>query len=327
MGESLEKKVYRILSIDGGGILGLYSAKILEHINKEMMGNKKYHEYFNLITGTSTGGIISLGLAADIDIEKVVEFYEKYGQKIFPYKNKFINWLMSSKILFSNKYLHNTIDKIASDFFGTLKMKDAKCAVCIPSIDVVNCQPIVFKSPHHSDLSRDDNYLMKDIALATSSAPTYFPIYSFDNYLGLVDGGLWQNNPSLIGVIEACHYFVGPDKEYDSIEVLSIGNPHSNFKNSISVKNKKSSLTKWRSNLIELPMKITSKGTDDILNILNRSKSLYIHKYLRLASSNITEKQKGLSLDYASDFAIQTMIDLAHHDYYENKEKIRDFFK
>jgi patatin-like phospholipase/acyl hydrolase len=320
----LEKKVFRILAIDGGGILGLYSAKIIEFIKKEFLKSTELYDYFDLITGCSTGGIIALGISGGIEIDRIVEFYEKYGSQIFP-NNKLNHGLSSLRIFFQNKYSNIYFEKVVTKFFDDLKISDARCKLCIPVIDAANCQPIVFKTSHHPSLSRDNNLLMKDVALATSAAPTFFPLYSFGNYSALVDGGLWQNNPSLIAVIEACNLFVGDNKAYDEIEILSIGNPHTNINKTISFRNNTSSLFKWKSNLIELPMKVSSKSIDQILSFLQKNNSLYIKKYLRLATQNIPTDRYKFSIDFASKEAIKEIMNLAYTDFYKEKKNINEF--
>lgn len=81
------KKTFKILSIDGGGILGLYSVDVLDRIQKECYNGRPLSQEFNLITGTSTGGIIALGLAIGKSAEQIKEFYLRYGESIFP-KNR-----------------------------------------------------------------------------------------------------------------------------------------------------------------------------------------------------------------------------------------------
>ncbi len=322
-----DSKTFRILSIDGGGVLGLYSAKILEYIKNDYLKNKNFYEYFHLITGTSTGGIISLALASGKSIETVVDFYKNYGPKIFPSRNRITHFLRYAKTIFGNKYSNKELLYAAQKLFGddtfsTIKSKSC----CIPVVDIENCKSNVFKNPHYG-LERDKNVKLKDVAIATSSAPLFFPIYSFDNYLGLVDGGLWFNNPCLIGLIEAVNHFVGEGREFDSIEILSIGNPHSSLKKSISVTRKLSSLVKWRTNLVEIPMKVSSKSIDDVMKIFCRNNTAYVSKYLRLCSHNITAKQQKLSLDFASRKAIAMINNLAETDYYTNKQEVSKFFQ
>src|SRR5258706_15711697 len=78
------KKPFKILSIDGGGIKGLYSSRIIEHLEERYSCSMSDH--FDLICGTSTGGLIALALALKIPAKQVSEFYEKYGRIIFPYR-------------------------------------------------------------------------------------------------------------------------------------------------------------------------------------------------------------------------------------------------
>ncbi len=105
-------------------------------------------------------------------------------------------------------------------------MNDASTLLCIPSYNLTHGQPIVFKYPHkEGGFTRDRNLKMVDVALATSAAPTYFPIaeLDYDELKGLfVDGGVWSNNPTLCGLLEATTHFVGEGKEFSSYSILSI---------------------------------------------------------------------------------------------------------
>ncbi|WP_427194623.1 patatin-like phospholipase family protein [Treponema denticola] len=320
-------KTFNILSIDGGGILGLYSAEILALIEKELFKNDKtFSNKFNLIAGTSTGGIIALALALDCSPAQVSEFYKMHGEKIFSksYFNYFFkNWIFTNR--YSSLPLHNALDK----FFGDKTVKDCKTNICIPAIDVSNCQPIIFKTNHNGNLTRDIDVKLTDIALATSAAPTYFPLHRFGHYRGLADGGLWQNNPALFAVIEACTYFVGEGKVYDSINILSIGNPLSAIKETISVETRKSGLIKWAAKMVSMPMKISSFGVHNIINFLSRNEALSIHKYLRIESEDLPDKPecKKLSLDYANNKTYRLLSELSFNDFNKNKTDIINFFK
>ena len=288
-------KTFNILSIDGGGILGLYSADILARIQQEFCNDKPLAEYFNLITGTSTGGIIALALSTGASAKEVKQFYLRHGEKIFPKKKR------KYPGLFKNKYSNKNLTSALKEFFGNKTIKDCKSSVCIPAIDVATCQPIMFKTNNNGQLRRDENTLLVDIALATSAAPTYLPIHSFESFLGLVDGGLWQNNPTLYGIMEAISYFVGNDKEYDKIKILSLGNPSSCTRIGISTKNHNSSIFKWKSNLVTLPMKISSIATTQIVDFLYKTQALDIEKYLRIEPQNLPTKFLDLKLDSADD--------------------------
>lgn len=315
------KKTFHILSIDGGGILGLYSASILSHIEKEFFNGESLSSHFNLMAGTSTGGIIALALATGCKADEIADFYEKYANKIFPAKGQ-------RKIgLLSNKYSNRQLKYGLTEFFGSKKIKDCKTCVCIPSINASTCQPLVFKTNNNGKQNRDEEYKLVDIALATSAAPTYFPLHSFDNYQGLVDGGLWQNNPSLIAFIEALSCFVGEEKEFDSITILSIGNPNASMKESLDTKSKKSGLLKWKENIVSLPMKVNSIGTDYIMRILLRSNASYLRKYERIDCGVISNNCSNLKLDSADETSLSKLLELSHQDFNNKKIELTDFFK
>jgi patatin-like phospholipase/acyl hydrolase len=319
----MPKRTFKILSIDGGGILGLYSVDILKSIQKEYLSGKRFCDEFQLITGTSTGGIIALGLAVGRTAEEILTFYQKHGKKIFPRWRSFIFPFG----FIHNKYSNNNLKIALNNFFRDATITDCKTAICVPAIDITNCQPVIFKTNNNGKLTRDMNTKLKDIAAATSAAPTFFPIYAFDKYSGLVDGGLWQNNPALCGVIEACNCFVGPDKDYDSIRVLSIGNPLSGMRNSMSGITRSSGVIKWRDKLVQLPMKVSSIGTHQILNFLARSKSLFLDAYIRIESENLPSNYHHLKMDAANDHAFSALLERSFFDYNNNKHNLDLFFK
>ncbi|MBR4631364.1 MAG: patatin-like phospholipase family protein [Treponema sp.] len=315
------KKTFKILSIDGGGILGLYSVDVLDRIQREYCNGRPLSQDFNLITGTSTGGIIALGLAIGKSAEQIKEFYLRYGESIFP-KNR-----RKRPGVFKQKYSKASLKNALKEFFGNQRIKDCKTAVCIPSINAATCQPIIFKTNNNGSLTRDEDFSIVDIALATSAAPTYFPMHSFENFLGLVDGGLWQNNPALCGAIEAISYFVGEGKEFDSMKILSIGNPSSVTRSSVYTKKHNSGIWNWKQNLVHLPMKVTSVATHQILQILHRNNALNIKDYLRIEPNNLTEDYKNLKLDSADDQSYKKLQELSFQDFNQNKHLLQKFFK
>lgn len=315
------KKTFYILSIDGGGILGLYSVDILSQIEKEFFNGEPLSSHFNLITGTSTGGIIALALATGRKAEEIKNFYRTYANKIFPAKGR-------RKLgLLSNKYPNKQLRLGLNEFFGNKKIKDCKTHVCIPSINVSTCTPLVFKTNTDGTKNRDEEVKLVDIALATSAAPIYLPLHSFGSYQGLVDGGLWQNNPSLIGLIEALSCFVGKGKEFNDISILSIGNPNSSIKESINTRNKKSGLLKWKGNIVSLPMKVNSTGTDYIISIFHRSNAAYISKYKRIECGAVTNECSGLKLDSADKYSIAKLLELSNQDFNNKKIELSKFFE
>jgi patatin-like phospholipase/acyl hydrolase len=324
----MDDKNFKILSIDGGGIKGLYSAIVLNIIEKEY---GSIHEHFDLITGTSTGGLIGLGLAKGLTANEIVEFYKKEGNTIFPSSNAISRKLRSFKQVFlGSKYGNDGLRKSIEPIFEDNKLDDSKCCLCIPAVNLSSFQGTVLKTSHAPDLTRDRNVSMVEAALATTAAPTYLPIVSISDISEqIVDGGLWANNPSMIGVFEALRYFVGPEKEYNSISVMSVGNItfHDGWSNK---KSKNASLLSWNLKMLELTLTTQSKAVEKMMSIAGQRKLLHINNYIRIENSlpNISHR-KLITFDRADKYAINAIADLAQQDGYsiKNKEEIPRFFQ
>ena len=236
----------RILSIDGGGMKGILPAVYLKRVEQQL--GKPIHHYFDMICGTSTGGIIALGLAAGISAGDIADLYIKKGEKIFP-KNLLTNPFLSAK--YSNKKLIKTL----KDVLGEKRLEDANTMLCIPSIEHHKAEPKVFKTPHHKDYILDGCRFMWEVALATSAAPLYFPAAEIGEAECKIDGGLWANNPLLVAIAEAKK--IGFDLE--QVKILSLGTGDSIYQVSNKVA-KKSGLKDWRTNLVDLTLQVQSKS-------------------------------------------------------------------
>lgn len=208
------KKKFQILSLDGGGIKGLFSAAVLAAIEEDL--NINIIEHFDLITGTSTGGIIALGLGIGMRPREIVEFYLSKGPEIFPrwYGLKWPqHWVY-------RKYSHKDLTTALQDCFKDKRLSDSKKMLVIPSYNIGEDDIYLFRTPHHPDLKRDYKVPLWKIALATSAAPTFFPCCRQVDSLRLVDGGVWANNPVMVGIIEAYGTLNIP---LEAIWVFSIG--------------------------------------------------------------------------------------------------------
>ena len=138
--------------------------------------------YFDLICGASTGGLIALGLSVEIPASELVDFYKEKGKLIFPHQTRFDRAIARCRqLVFSAKYSNRPLKRVLIDTFGQKEMHDAKNLLCIPSYNLSAGRPKVFKSPFFENgrnrWCNDENVSMVDVALATSSAPTYFPIH------------------------------------------------------------------------------------------------------------------------------------------------------
>ncbi|WP_410511766.1 CBASS cGAMP-activated phospholipase [Paenibacillus sp. BR2-3] len=303
----MNSNCYKILAIDGGGIKGLYSAVILSHF-EDRFG--PIHRHFNLICGTSTGGIIALALASGIKASEVVRFYTEMGPKIFPYHNKWRRKFHFGKsLLFTSKYKDIALKSALEGVFGDRRVGDCSTNVLIPTFNITTGEPYVFKSDHVPALTRDKDRLLTDVALATSAAPTYFPIAEMQTMKGteqFIDGGVWANNPSLLGITEFLTHY-NDDNRYHNYALLSVSslNERVRFPDHLKVK-KRMSFFKWNQDLFSLMIDSQSGATHNFINYLLRSS--VGGEYLRIPSTELTPAQKGyISLDYACKKSLKIM--------------------
>lgn len=230
---------FRVLALDGGGIRGLYTATLLsilfDYFVQKNDGQKKTSlgKRFNLIAGTSTGGILAMGLAADIPLETIISLYINEGISIFPKKNclasaglKRFWWLLRFSKSPSAK--HEALRKKLEEIFGDATIGDIykkhNIALCLPTVDAKTQQPVIIKTPHHKDFKRDFKRKAVDACMATSAAPFYFPMAALPRSEAcghdvFVDGGLWANNPVLIALVEALLLA----EEGQEVQIISVG--------------------------------------------------------------------------------------------------------
>ena len=206
---------FRILSIDGGGIRGIFPAAVLADLECRYLNGDSIVDYFDLITGTSTGGILSLGMAAGMKASELLSLYMDRGGEVFPPQRRVMRQLLQ---LFKTGYERDPLDRILEEALGDLKLRDSMVRLCIPSLDWKYGDVYVFKTPHHPDFKKDGDEPMAKVAAATAAAPTYFrPVE--DRYI-FADGGVWANNPIMIGLVEALSSF---NTKRSNIAILSIG--------------------------------------------------------------------------------------------------------
>ena len=210
----------RVLSIDGGGIRGIIPAMVVAHIERKM--GKPAHELFDLMVGTSTGGILALGLSrpgasrpAQFSARWVVKLYEEQGANIFEYSL----WRKLRTVggILDEAYSHEVLEGILGRYFADATLGDCKVPTMVTSYDIQNRRTVFLKSWYA------DHQLVRccDAARATSAAPTYFepkPLDTGDVASVLIDGGIFMNSPSVSAYAEARKLF--PD---EPIAVLSLG--------------------------------------------------------------------------------------------------------
>lgn len=326
----------RILAIDGGGMKGVFACAYLQTLEDHF--GKHLHEHFDLIAGTSTGGIIALGLGAQKSAAQLLAFYRDHGAAIFPPGKpqprlkllRKARAILELKIRLDTGYwyhadpLKRALEAVLKDSSGEhLRMGQAATRLLIPAVNAQNSFPRVFKAhrgePQVAHLDRDLNHSMVEVAMATAAAPWYLPIAKVDEGgvpFTYIDGGLWANNPGVVAVTEALTYYVGPDREFDSIELLSIGLPSSTgYPNDGRYLRGRQFIDQ----LLGYAMESSKHGADQTARFLLQRAG---HLYYRVRPANLTEDQsKRLRLDGAGAEEIGELMMLGRHEAENDKNK------
>lgn len=203
---------FQILALDGGGYKGIFAAAVLACLESDL--GISVGDHFDLVAGTSTGGIIALALGAGKRPSEIVDFYLRHGRAIFKAPRT-----GPARRLWRSKYSAAPLRSALEEVLADKLLCDSTLRLVVPAYDLRTDDVKVFRTPHHDRLKRDWKELMVDVALSTSAAPTYLPAHSLRGQR-LVDGGLWANNPSLCAVVEAIGTLNVPP---ESIWVFSLG--------------------------------------------------------------------------------------------------------
>lgn len=216
----------RILSLDGGGIRGVIEASLLAEMEEEL--EKPISQVFDMIVGTSTGGILALGLSVPTDdgvspryrARDLLEIYSKHGDKVF--SASLLHRVRTLGGLLGPKYEPYGLEEILLEHFGNLKMSDAITDVMVTSYHVDGQTEVEFFSYDAVIFPKDRDCLMREAARATSACPGYFPPAKVQLPWGmlenLLDGGMIANNSALLAYLKALEIHPGRD-----IEIYSIG--------------------------------------------------------------------------------------------------------
>ena len=221
--QAQEQSKRRILCIDGGGILGTFPAALLVELEQRL--DNPIGSYFDLIAGTSTGGIVAIALALGHRASEILDLYESRGPEIFGQdRDTFFN-LVAGKLrtlrwFYRNKYDSDALRAALRNVFGDKRIGEARTRLIIPAWNPVAQSVYMYKTAHHPRLETDYRSSAVDAALATSAAPTCFRHHITQHDVGLLDGGIWANNPTAIATVEAIA-LLGWARE--SLHVLSLG--------------------------------------------------------------------------------------------------------
>lgn len=276
----------RILSIDGGGIRGVIPATVLVEI--EQRTGKPVAELFDLVAGTSTGGLLALGLSKPSPTEPVapefsalqmLELYEREGAAIF--ERDLWHRFMAIENVLEEKYPSTGIERVLLEYFGDTALSDALTELFVTSYDIERRTPFFFRRSRARERPGWD-WPMRQAARATSAAPTFFepaklPAKDSSEYYALVDGGVFANNPAMCAYAEARTLW--PEEE--DFVVVSLGTGE--LTRRIPYDDAKGwGLAKWAQPILGVVFDGVSDTVDFQLGQLCRDEHTRVSSYLRL---------------------------------------------
>jgi uncharacterized protein len=231
---------FRILSIDGGGICGILPAAVLAELERRFLSGRSIAGYFDMIAGTSTGGIIALALGAGMTAAAIRDIYVERGGVIFPPRSWLARCLLQARRLVRYGYDAKALEDELSRIFHSRVLGDTTVRLCIPSFEGRHGEPWIYKTPHHPDYRNDRYETMAKVGLATAAAPTFFRALEHDGYM-MVDGGLWANNPIMNALVDVLACF---ELERSQIQILSLGCGETQYR--VTSQRATGGLVQWR---------------------------------------------------------------------------------
>lgn len=299
--DEVGNKPFKILSIDGGGVRGVFAAKILSLMETKL--HIDLYEEFDLIVGTSTGSIIAAAIAMKYDLTQLVEDYLGNASKIFQKRISFFGLLRSK---YDSKFL--------ADFLfsrlGDIPLGKIEKPLIFNATNVSVGDVHIFKSSYQQrqrkgDYVRDGEVPLHKAVLASCSAPIYFDPVDINGTL-VCDGGIWANNPSLVGYTDAIRNF-----QTDKIKILSLGTGQA--KQVYRAAKIWGFLTGWKkTKLVDFLMSCQTKFPQNILSLIDPERILRINPDI-----------DNYELDNYEN--VPTLIELAKAEFTRDNTKISTF--
>jgi patatin-like phospholipase/acyl hydrolase len=254
--QSVER--FQVLALDGGGAKALFTVHVLARLEADL--GIVVRDSFDLIAGTSAGGIIGLALGAGIRPAEIADRYEQLVRAVFPKSRQ--GWWNLPRRMARPTYESSALRSALVEVFGERKLGDSTKRLVIPSWDSQRGGIHLFKTSHHPDLRRDWRIPMVDVAMATSAAPTYFSAAEVDGQR-FIDGGIWANNPSVVAIAEAVRIL---GVELSAIRVLNVGTTDHLLSSSKNLD--RGGLAAWARNAVPLVLAAGSRGGQGIAHHL-----------------------------------------------------------
>ena len=294
-----EKPTYQVLALSGGGYRGLYTATILAELERSM--GAPIASRFDLICGTSAGGMLALGLAAEIPADELKSLFEEHGDRIFGRRTW---WRRLLGFWLTAKHDSAGLRQVLTERFGDKTIGDLRHRVLVPAVNYSTGLGQFFKTPHHPSFEQDYRMKVVDVALATAAAPVYFPLARNDRGV-FADGGLVGNAPGLFGLHEV-RSFLAPGEDVQ-VRVLSIGTMTigATIRGGASLDR---GFGKWRGGLFDLVISAQESSVDYMLR-----QSLG-DAYFQIDDKATPDQSKDVkALDRVSTSATNTLKDRGSH--------------
>jgi predicted acylesterase/phospholipase RssA len=293
---------FRILSLAGGGFLGLYTALLLEAL--EGRAGEPLGRRFDLVAGTSIGGILALALAYEVPMARMVRLFSEAGPAVF--SSRALPTTAAGRLLdlgrsvWSPKYGGAALRTALEAELGERTLGEALHAVVIPAVDVETCRTKVFKTPRTAAPEPDASLRAVAVALATSAAPTYFPSARAGDRL-YADGGLFAVAPDQVALHEAEHFAGVPAER---VRMLALGTAARGFRPAEGVREDDGAVTWLASG--RLVMTLIAAQQQHVEAMMEDRLG---PRYVKLDADWPVEA--GLALDVATPQAVETLTRLA----------------
>jgi len=290
---------YHVLALSGGGYRGLYTATVLAELERVL--GSPIASRFDLICGTSAGGMLALGLAAEIPAQELKDMFEKEGRRIFgcrTWRRKLLGFWLTAK------HGSTGLRDVLTKRFQESTIGDLKHRVLVPTVNYSTGRGQFFKTPHHPSFELDHRMKVVDVALATAAAPVYFPLVRNDRGV-FADGGLVGNAPGLFGLHEV-KSFLAPNQDA-LIRVLAIGTMTigATVRGGASLDR---GFGKWRGGLFDLVISAQESSVDYMLR-----QSLGNNYFLIDDQATPDQSKDVKALDRVSNGATNTLKDRGNH--------------
>ena len=334
-------KRLRVLSVDGGGMRGLYTAAYLSSLEQRYAVTRNEARLdigrgFDLIVGTSTGAIIACAVAAGIPLARISALYQEHGPEIFPLKlpekaGVSLAWQMCARSRYlkaGTAVLEETLHAELGDITLGDIWRDRQIALAVPAVEMSRYHSWVFKTPHLANSKhRDDSYKLVDVCLATTAAPIYRSMARIQNpdtlgHHDFVDGGLWANNPVLVSLIDA----LGMTSPGDRIEIFCLGTCPRPEGELIGGDGLDRGLSEWGfgGGVVTLAVSAQEFAFDNMARMIGR----HVDRDCQIArfphGKVPADMMKYLDLDETSTAAMNALVSQAQTDVYETLSRCGD---